>query len=260
MLSGADAAPIHTLWDELAEFDAAQTEEARAHLLTRLCELTKAQNATWICTVRMGDAQPGDAAMGWRPRVYKHLRQNAGFETTADIHAALVDKGHIDPLTLCNLKRAGNYRVNTLEELAPEGWFEDRFYEVFYRANGYRDAIWAVIPVNQDAEMHFGFYRSVSEAPFSAEDKETISYALRSLKWLYRLLFLAEGIGVVSAPLTPAEQRVLQGLLQGLKEKEIAAAAGLSPHTAHDHVKSIFRKYGVSSRASLMALWLGAAP
>jgi DNA-binding CsgD family transcriptional regulator len=43
----------------------------------------------------------------------------------------------------------------------------------------------------------------------------------------------------------------------GLREKQIAEQNNQNPHTTHDHVKRIFRKYGVSSRSALMALWLG---
>nr|WP_272917844.1 helix-turn-helix transcriptional regulator [Altericroceibacterium endophyticum] len=68
---------------------------------------------------------------------------------------------------------------------------------------------------------------------------------------------LGEGIGIASAPLTPTEHAVLGGVLQGMSEKEVAIANDQSPHTTHDHIKSIYRKYGVSSRTALMALWLG---
>jgi DNA-binding CsgD family transcriptional regulator len=65
-----------------------------------------------------------------------------------------------------------------------------------------------------------------------------------------------EGLGVASAPLTPTERRILQGLLQGVDGKADRRRRGAeSPH--HGHVKRIFRKYGVSSRNALMAPWLG---
>jgi len=48
--------------------------------------------------------------------------------------------------------------------------------------------------------------------------------------------------------------------LTGLPEKEIAAAQGHSYHTTHEYVSAIFRKFGVSNRSALMALWLGRAP
>lgn len=60
--------------------------------------------------------------------------------------------------------------------------------------------------------------------------------------------------------LTSVERRVLQGLLSGLSEKRIAAAQGHSYHTTHQYVTAIYRKFGVNSRAALMALWLGQTP
>lgn len=49
--------------------------------------------------------------------------------------------------------------------------------------------------------------------------------------------------------LTPREVEVLTLAAQGLRVREIAKALALSPHTAGDHLKSIYRKLNVSSRA-----------
>ena len=68
----------------------------------------------------------------------------------------------------------------------------------------------------------------------------------------------AEGscLACQSKPLSPTERRVLGHLLSAEPEKRIAAELGQSPTTAHDHVKSIYRKFGVGNRAGLMSLWL----
>jgi DNA-binding CsgD family transcriptional regulator len=47
-------------------------------------------------------------------------------------------------------------------------------------------------------------------------------------------------------------------LLFGRSEKEVALILGLSRHTVHEHVKAIYRAYGVRSRAELMSLLLRA--
>ena len=56
----------------------------------------------------------------------------------------------------------------------------------------------------------------------------------------------------LSAPpaeaLTEREAQVLQLLAQGLANKQIAAALGISEHTVKFHISSIFSKLGVSSR------------
>lgn len=57
--------------------------------------------------------------------------------------------------------------------------------------------------------------------------------------------------------LTPAEQRVLEMIVLGKTVNEIAESLGRSPHTIHDHVKSLHRKLGANSRGQLIARALG---
>ena len=49
----------------------------------------------------------------------------------------------------------------------------------------------------------------------------------------------------------------LQHLLAGDSEKEVASKLGLSKHTVHIHVKNLYKRLGVCSRAELMAKCLG---
>ncbi len=51
------------------------------------------------------------------------------------------------------------------------------------------------------------------------------------------------------AALTPREQEVLRLLARGIRINEIAETLGISRHTAGDHVKNIYRKLNISSRA-----------
>jgi len=55
-------------------------------------------------------------------------------------------------------------------------------------------------------------------------------------------------------PLTPAEAAVTGLLLQGLSNKEIAAARGKAEPTIKHQVSEVLRKHGVPSRARLIAL------
>lgn len=57
--------------------------------------------------------------------------------------------------------------------------------------------------------------------------------------------------------ITPKEQDVLDRLILGYSVREIAAELGRSPHTMHDHVKSLHRKLGASNRGDLIARALG---
>ncbi|MCA9291990.1 MAG: PAS domain-containing protein [Phycisphaerales bacterium] len=57
----------------------------------------------------------------------------------------------------------------------------------------------------------------------------------------------------VNEGLTPRQREVLDHLLAGLAEKEIAARMCLSPHTVHNHVRALYRALNVSSRFELFA-------
>ena len=56
--------------------------------------------------------------------------------------------------------------------------------------------------------------------------------------------------------MTEAQLNVLQLLLKGMAEKQVAESLFISQHTVHSHVKQIYRVLGVQSRAELMALYL----
>jgi DNA-binding NarL/FixJ family response regulator len=60
--------------------------------------------------------------------------------------------------------------------------------------------------------------------------------------------------------LTPRQQRVLSGICEGLGNKEIAAAEGVSETAVKGTVQQLFRKMRVRRRTLLVRIALGAAP
>src|SRR5687767_6045246 len=64
---------IHCLWDDLAGFEAADSEPALMHLLDGVAAMVDAQNAYWVGAVRMTEDER-DPLLGWRPRVIQYLR------------------------------------------------------------------------------------------------------------------------------------------------------------------------------------------
>jgi DNA-binding NarL/FixJ family response regulator len=56
-----------------------------------------------------------------------------------------------------------------------------------------------------------------------------------------------------TALLTPREQQVLQGIVDGLSDKEISVRLDLSTLTIRTHVKHVYRKMQVNSRTQLFS-------
>ncbi len=59
-----------------------------------------------------------------------------------------------------------------------------------------------------------------------------------------------------AAGLPPRQSQTLGRLLAGDSEKQIAARLKISRHTVHVYVKSLYRRYGVSSRGELTARFI----
>ena len=170
------------------------------------------------------------------------------------------DQGIVDPVTVAQARRAGSWRAHLLRELAPEGFEQTTAYEILYRSRDIRDAIFTGFPVNADTESMFGWYRiGGDQGPFTPEDRDLVSGVLRPLKWFHRRVLLAHGLVVADAPLTAVERRLTSCLLTSQSEKEIASELSLTTATTHTYITTLFRKFGVSGRAGLTALWLGRA-
>jgi DNA-binding CsgD family transcriptional regulator len=249
---------IHQLWDELADFDASDVDNAVGHALRSLAAAVNAQNAFWLGAVRLAHGRRSrDPLRGWRPRAVRHLHPTAADASFVKRATRELDAGIVDESTQGNVRGAGAFRAHLLRELVSNEWFATPFYEIGYRARGVHDAIFVISPVNPDAESYFGFHRKRGHPPFTAADRDLLAYALRSQKWFHRHVLLSHGLFLAKAPLTATERRVLRLLLTDLSEKQIAARLGLTFGTAHGYVTGILRKFGVSGRAGLTALWLG---
>jgi DNA-binding CsgD family transcriptional regulator len=59
---------------------------------------------------------------------------------------------------------------------------------------------------------------------------------------------------------SPAQRRVLQLLLTGRSEKEIAKELHVSRHTVHNHISAIYATFAVHSRAELLVSLFATSP
>jgi DNA-binding NarL/FixJ family response regulator len=96
----------------------------------------------------------------------------------------------------------------------------------------------------------------------SAHELEAAIGALKAGLWVGDPILFPQTIATTSfadrAPgvdtLTSRELEVLQGLSQGLANKQIGFALGISEHTVKFHVSSIFTKLGATNRAEAVRI------
>ncbi len=257
-MDSATTEEIYRVWDELSDFDAGRSEEAIVHFMTRLCALGGAWNATWGGAIRMSENVAGDPLGGWRVTVVKALHPVASGADERHFKEILRywDRREVDPSFLLPMRGVGTFRTYSFRRELPDDWFRSQFYEVHYGSVGTCDATFIGFPLNQHAESHFGFY---SRTVFTDEEIARLTMAVRGIRWFHRRYMLSRGLLMATSPLTPTEHKVLQLLLTDASEKQIAHKASIAVSTAHQHVHSIFRKFGVRSRAGLMSLWLNRA-
>lgn len=104
----------------------------------------------------------------------------------------------------------------------------------------------------------FGFDRPASGPPFSLHDLGTLHLVVQHHGSFCRRI--ARELGALDAErlLSPRERDVMELLLTGLSEKEIAHQLSMTSRSVHQRITAIYRNYGIRSRPELMALLLRA--
>jgi DNA-binding CsgD family transcriptional regulator len=252
-------AAVHQLWDELSDFQVAQTDAALMHLMRTLIDWLDADDAMWLAAVRTvsGRAARSDALNGWRVRAVRR------FSSTPVVLEA-VRKGIREQDSTPGMASralsisAGKFRVHRLRDgfVDLKAFQDTQHFDAFYRRRRIDDRMWCVFPVNRDAESYLAFDHVGSKRRFRASDTELVERALRGIKWFHRKLLLSHNLLVADAPISSSQRRVLLHLLTDRTEKEIAAQLGHTPGTIHQYATDLYRAFGVRGRAGLMQLWL----
>ncbi|MDM0031493.1 helix-turn-helix transcriptional regulator [Variovorax sp. J22P271] len=248
---------VYALWDRLAEFSVGDGDAALAHLLAALCAMFAARNALWAVVVRLPSAAPGDPLLGWRPRLVRLLHPVPAAAASVQAQFDALWSADIDLSQIVAVTGDEPFRTRRLFDALPPAWFEGDHYRRHYLEVGHADSLSMRCALNDDVRIHLFVFRDAPTPRFSAADCSLLDFVMRGLRWFYRQQLLSHGLLIANAPLTPAERRVLLGMLDGQVEKQIAQTLDQSPNTTHFHVKSIYSKFGVRNRAALTALWLG---
>lgn len=248
---------VHRLWDSLADFPVSEMDAALGHLMEGIARLIGAGNAYWLGFIRMASPAPDDPLNGLRPCANRYLHPAPVHHEAYRAQMGKWNRKQINAGYVRAARDAGRFRSFRLRQEMPPEFFEGEFYQHLHAARGFHDQCVVFFPVNEDYETMFNFQRVGVEKDFTAEEEELAAYAVRGLKWFHRQFALSHGLLIAEAPLSPTQRTVAQLLLTDRSEKQIAAEIGRTVGMTHKHVTEIFRKFGVNSRAGLMALWLG---
>lgn len=227
----------------------------RTHLIAELAKLTGAE---WGLAAEMGGCTRGPrrdlgtADWGW---------QN-GFNREAFIEMLTLFKH--DPMYnllmnayIARLPTNGRACLARTDMISDRDWYNSDYFQALHRAVGTDATLvcFQAIPSTNDQYSELFLARPVGEPDFSARARAIVlevcagiaSHVGRSL---------ARFIDPAPSALPPRARQVLRHLLEGDTDKQIAARLRMSCYTVNDHTKLIFKHFGVTSRAELLARWI----
>ena len=260
MPSGDRWLRLAELVGELAELSVVDLDEATEHVLHRACEIVGVGDALLGFAVHDPNAPAGDPLKGWRPPSPYRPRR---FGPHAERDAVLLDawygslRNHpLDQLTAALAQDTGGIRaVMQRDVMDMPAWRRSAVFELL-DASGIADRLAGGRPITENVELLLVMYRRRGEQPFGEDERRRLQMVMAAVAGVGRRLALAHGLIDARRPLTRRERQTLHHLLVGLPEKQVAAAMALSERTLHHHVTALYQKFGVQSRAELMALFL----
>jgi DNA-binding CsgD family transcriptional regulator len=171
--------------------------------------------------------------------------------------------------------RHGTDGAYLLSDLAPEAFFHGDYFSQYYRHIDIGDEIGLLVALSSDSCAHLSLTRRRGCIRFARRDCEwlsaagpTVGHAIQRMSELLApttrdasamhdsLTRAFNAFG--SSMLTEREQQVAQLMLRGNSAKIVARTLEISPDTARNHSKRIYRKLDVTSQSELLALFFRA--
>ena len=225
----------------------------RTHMFAELLRLTGGQVAMGGPTGmhnNFAGAQPLPALdLGWDgPRERGIFRQY------------MIDRMHLqDPAMtsfgarLATLPPGAKSLTRSRRQLADDpAWYASASFCEYLRPSGVDDGMLSVVIVADGRAHGIALFRPPGERAFSERDCRLLDLFHTELAPHLLVDLAAPGCDPISG-LSPRLREVLACLLEGDSETQAAKRLGLTPATAHQYIKSIYRRLGVNTRAELMA-------
>ena len=149
-------------------------------------------------------------------------------------------------------------RTRVLDEVVQgRAWKNSRHYNEYIRACRLEDRITSSLRLDVEPEKPMQtlvFHRDAADGGFSSSSRYLVKLLHHELAVLIKkkLVLPQSSLDIGNLPARMAQ--VLEHLLLGYSEKQIARVLGLSPHTINRHVQRIYRHFNVSNKSQLAAL------
>jgi DNA-binding CsgD family transcriptional regulator len=102
-----------------------------------------------------------------------------------------------------------------------------------------------------DVTSRIAFGRSSEAESFSAREGKIVRLVCEEIPWLHENYPTGSAF-LAKTKFTARERATLELLVDGLSREEIAQRMGISSHTVHGYVKSIYTRLGIHSRLGLL--------
>jgi DNA-binding CsgD family transcriptional regulator len=150
------------------------------------------------------------------------------------------------------VRAAGSQQTRLREQLIPtEEFLASSAYPAWCAAD-VSGVLLSVRPVDSIRQSAIGFYRGMGKPPFTAREARLAHVIISEVPWLHEQGW-PEDRAVTVPQLSLRQRLVLNLLLDGRDRASIAEILRVSPHTANDYVKAVYRHFGIHSQAALIA-------
>ena len=256
-LSTGDYRFALNLVGELGEFSEDRSDQMLGHLLASLGPKLGA-GALWWSVV----GGPAPAAVTGVSRSLVH-----GLDETTlrrwEKGYLLEDKYRDQPMWKPLAAGAGQVRSARRQQLVSDrAWYRSPHVAEWNRGLGYDDVVVSAVPLGDGSEVWLAAMRPWNDGRYREGDRALLELVSGGLRGSFcRHLNPTRDAGglrveAIRSRLPARHQTIVAQLITGRSEKQIAAAVSLSARTAHKYIEQVYRAFGVSSRAELMALWI----
>lgn len=250
-LSADDSRAIIRLLGEICAHPGANVAKNR-HLMEGLCRIINADR--WSCAL----AAQMDSA---KPAVHICLH-HGGFseETYAAFILAYTDPNMGGAHALFSLESRENrcHLTRFGEQKAHRNGQKQRDDSSLWESAEIKGILTFVRALDHRIFSSIGIYRRPSVGEFTSREKQ-IAHILLSKVPILHVEKTSKECLVTFSTLTHRQRTITALLIQGYVRNRIASYLGISPHTLSDHIKSIFQRFGVHSKAGLIVRFQGGA-